>query len=119
MDCLRPATPCRVCSRVQAAIKEGQQPGAGSVRQALCGALYEQVTDFYRLVAVLESQLAVPIPAPGEPAVGADQLATGTAAAIAEYCAGQDARLSTAYGIQHSGRNRVQLSRPETAWTGP
>lgn len=51
--------------RVQAAIAEAHQPGTGSVRQALCGALYEEVTDFYRLIATLEQQLAVPIPKPG------------------------------------------------------
>lgn len=51
--------------RVQAAIAEGHQPGTGSVRQALCGALYEEVTDFYRLIAVLEGQLHVPPPMPG------------------------------------------------------
>jgi hypothetical protein len=51
--------------RVQAAIAEAHQPGTGSVRQALCGALYEEVTDFYRLIATLEQQLAVPMPTPG------------------------------------------------------
>lgn len=35
------------------------------MRQALCGALYEEVTDFYRLIAVLEGQLNVPTPLPG------------------------------------------------------
>lgn len=56
----------RGCRRVQAAIAEGHQPGTGSVRQALCGALYEEVTDFYRLIAVLEGQLHVLPPMPGE-----------------------------------------------------
>jgi hypothetical protein len=53
---------------VQAAIAEGRQQGAGSVRQALCAALADEVTDFYRLMAVLETQLTVPQPMPGTPA---------------------------------------------------
>jgi hypothetical protein len=53
------------CRRVQAAIAEGRQQGAGSVRQALCAALADEVTDFYRLMAVLETQLTVPQPMPG------------------------------------------------------
>lgn len=59
--------PCCVhaCRRVQAAIAEAHQPGTGSVRQALCGALYEEVTDFYRLIAVLEGHLSAPMPTPG------------------------------------------------------
>ena len=55
----------RAPRRVQAAIAEGHRPGTGSVRRALCGALHEEVTDFYRLIAVLEGQLNVPIPVPG------------------------------------------------------
>uniref|UniRef100_A0A383WQ52 Uncharacterized protein n=1 Tax=Tetradesmus obliquus TaxID=3088 RepID=A0A383WQ52_TETOB len=58
--------------RVQAAIAEGRVQGCGSVRQALCAALADEVTDFYRLMAVLETQLAVPQPMPGdEPAAAA------------------------------------------------
>lgn len=53
------------CRRVFAAIQAGRGPHAGSVRQALCAALAEEVTDFYRLMAVLEAQLAVPQPMPG------------------------------------------------------
>lgn len=59
-----------MCRRVQAAIAEAHQPGIGSVRQALCGALYEEVTDFYRLIAVLEGQLSAPMPTPGEAVLG-------------------------------------------------
>lgn len=70
------------CRRVQAAIAEGRQQGAGSVRQALCAALSEEVTDFYRLMAVLEAQLAVPQPLPGgraqEPHIAASQEAAVT-----------------------------------------
>jgi hypothetical protein len=58
-------TCCCCTRRVQAAIAEAHQPGTGSVRQALCGALYEEVTDFYRLIATLEQQLNVPVPMPG------------------------------------------------------
>jgi hypothetical protein len=107
-----------MCSRVQAAIKEGQQPGAGSVRQALCGALYEQVTDFYRLVAVLESQLAVPIPAPGKLAVGADWVGT-TAAADAGLPCRQ--RRQSQDSIWHPAQwtHRVKVSVPETASLNP
>eukprot|EP00878_Enallax_costatus_P017689 GHUV01018585.1.p1 GENE.GHUV01018585.1~~GHUV01018585.1.p1 ORF type:complete len:688 (+),score=234.63 GHUV01018585.1:858-2921(+) len=51
--------------RVLAAIQSGRSPHTGSVRQALCAALGEEVTDFYRLMAVLEAQLATPQPTPG------------------------------------------------------
>ncbi|KAF8068410.1 GCP3 [Scenedesmus sp. PABB004] len=51
--------------RVQAAIAEGRGRGRGSVHQALCAALGEEVTDFYRLMAVLQDQLAAPQPHAG------------------------------------------------------
>eukprot|EP00879_Flechtneria_rotunda_P027814 GHRR01029816.1.p1 GENE.GHRR01029816.1~~GHRR01029816.1.p1 ORF type:complete len:624 (+),score=227.32 GHRR01029816.1:846-2717(+) len=57
--------------RMQAAIAEGRRQHAGSVRQALCAALSEEVTDFYRLMAVLEGQLAIPQPVPGADASAA------------------------------------------------
>lgn len=67
-DCCRRAAHAvgmHACRRVQAAIAEAHQPCTGSVRQALCGALYEEVTDFYRLIAVLEGHLSAPMPTPG------------------------------------------------------
>lgn len=56
---------CAVLRRVKEAAVQGRQHGSGSVRQALCAALQEEITDFYRLMAVLEAQLAAPMPLPG------------------------------------------------------
>jgi hypothetical protein len=39
------------------------------VRQALCGALHAELSDFYRLMAVMEAHASQPIPVPGEPTV--------------------------------------------------
>jgi hypothetical protein len=50
---------------VQAAVTRGAAAPRGTVHQALCGALAEQVTDYYRLLALLEDQLSAPLPVPG------------------------------------------------------
>lgn len=65
MTCHNQMQPMLACRRVLAAIQAGRSPHTGSVRQALCAALGEEVTDFYRLMAVLEAQLATPQPTPG------------------------------------------------------
>jgi hypothetical protein len=62
------------------------------VRQALCAALADEVTDFYRLMAVLETQLTVPQPMPG--AVGVPVRATG--------CSGCSTG-SELMGLHHAG----------------
>ena len=50
--------------KVKAQVGSGME-GQGVVRQAMCAALQGELKDFYRLMAVLESQSLNPTPLPG------------------------------------------------------
>ncbi|KAF8138303.1 gamma-tubulin complex, component 3 [Boletus edulis] len=52
-------------SRVDAFVKDSQRRSAiGMIEQSLCHHLQAQLTEYYRLVAVLESQMSIPITDP-------------------------------------------------------
>eukprot|EP00198_Chlamydomonas_reinhardtii_P010138 XP_001699475.1 gamma tubulin interacting protein [Chlamydomonas reinhardtii] len=48
----------------------------GAVRQALGAALADELGDFFRLLALLEAQAALPLPTPGDTAAAEDQYLT-------------------------------------------
>ncbi|KAG2446875.1 hypothetical protein HYH02_008031 [Chlamydomonas schloesseri] len=48
----------------------------GAVRQALGAALADELGDFFRLLALLEAQAALPLPTPGDSAAAEDQYLT-------------------------------------------
>ncbi|PNH05932.1 Gamma-tubulin complex component 3 [Tetrabaena socialis] len=52
--------------RVRAHIVNSTAGGEGAVRQALGAAMAAEVADFYRLLALLEAQAALPLPTPGD-----------------------------------------------------
>lgn len=56
----------------------------GAVRQALGAALREELSEFYRLLALLHAQAAAPLPLPGGWVVGSSQQPTG---GLARTCA--------------------------------
>jgi hypothetical protein len=69
---------CYWCARRRVQQHAGKQGtgtnSGGAVRQALCGALHAELSDFYRLMAVLEAHASQPIPVPGMPQQGCQPL---------------------------------------------
>ena len=54
-------------SRVEAFVRDREaKPGVGMIEQSLCHHLQAQLTEYYRLVAVLESQMSGPPHSGGE-----------------------------------------------------